>query len=168
PSTSSSFGGFFGRPGFFGSGLMGGLLGGFLGAGLFGMLSGHGMFGGMMGFTSIFGLLLQLLLIFFVARLVWGWWQRRNPPASAGAPMHRDTASPAGFGGGFAGFGGSSGGGTDTGTPIQIAQQDYDTFERLLGEVQAAFGSEDLNALRARLTPEMVSYVADDLAANAS
>jgi predicted lipid-binding transport protein (Tim44 family) len=166
PSTSSSPG-FFGRPGFFGSGLFGGLLGGFLGAGLFGMLFGHGMFGGMMGFTSIFGLLLQLLLIFFVARLIWSWWQRRNAPAYAGAPMHRDSASPAAFGGGFAGFGGSSGH-TDTGTPIEISQQDYDTFEHLLGEVQAAFGSEDLNALRARMTPELVSYVADDLAKNAS
>jgi len=164
-STSSS--GFFGRPGFFGSGLFGGLLGGFLGAGLFGLLFGHGLFGGMLGFTSIFGLLLQLLLIYIVARLIWGWWQRRHAPAYAGAPMYRDNVSSAGFGGAFAGFGGSHAG-ADSGTPIHLQQQDYDTFERLLGEVQAAHGAEDLNALRARMTPEMVSYAADDLAKNAS
>ena len=48
----------------FGSGLMGGLLGGLVGAGLFGLLSGNGLFGGLGGLSSIFGLLLQIGLLF--------------------------------------------------------------------------------------------------------
>ncbi|MGN6571082.1 MAG: hypothetical protein ACTHLO_06680, partial [Pseudolabrys sp.] len=58
------------RPGFFGSGLFGGLAAGFLGAGLFGLLFGHGFFGGMGGFASLLGLVLQLMLVVFVARML--------------------------------------------------------------------------------------------------
>jgi hypothetical protein len=36
----------------------------------------------MAGFFSIFGLLLQVLLIIVVARLVFAWWQRRNLAAA--------------------------------------------------------------------------------------
>src|SRR6266568_8356389 len=81
PAAASGglFGGFFNRPG-----LLGGLAAGFLGAGLFGLLFGHGLFGGLGGLASIFGLLLQVALIFFVARLIWGWYQRRHAPAYAG------------------------------------------------------------------------------------
>ena len=38
----------------------------------------------------------------------------------------------------------------------------------MLGELQAAYSTEDLNGLRSRATPEIVSYVAEELAANAS
>ena len=51
---------------------------------------------------------------------------------------------------------------------VGIGGADYDAFERLLGEVQAAYSNEDLNALRAHATPEMVSYFSEDLAQNAS
>jgi predicted lipid-binding transport protein (Tim44 family) len=166
PSASPGlFGGMFGR------GLVGGLIGGFLGAGLFGLLFGHGLFGGMGGFASIFGLMIQLALVYFVARLAWNWWQRRHQPAFAGGPasMFRN-ASPGGSGGGFGGFGGFGGGSptADAGTPITIGKPDFDAFERLLGEIQAAYGAEDLNHLRSRMTPEMLSYMADDLAKNTS
>src|ERR1700737_83053 len=102
------FGGAFNRPGLFG-----GLLGGFLGAGLLGLLFGHGLFGGMGGIASIFGLLLQIALVVIVARLIWGWWQRRQTPAYAGGPTLRE-ASPGHEGhGGYAsaGAGGSMAGG---------------------------------------------------------
>jgi predicted lipid-binding transport protein (Tim44 family) len=67
------------RPGFLGGrGLFGSIAAGFLGAGLFGLLFGQGFFGGMAGFASIFGLLLQIVLIVIVARLIFAWWQRRN------------------------------------------------------------------------------------------
>ena len=46
--------------------------------------------------------------------------------------------------------------------------EDFDTFERLLGEVQTAYGREDLGALRSRLTPEMLSYYSEELSENAS
>jgi predicted lipid-binding transport protein (Tim44 family) len=152
------FGGYFNRPGLFG-----GLLGGFLGAGLLGLLFGHGLFGGMGGIASIFGLLLQIVLVVFVARLIWGWWQRRHTPAYAGGPMLRGT-SP-GYESQGGGYG--SAGGTAAGT-IAIGPADYDTFERLLGEIEIAYGAEDMDGLRRHATPEMVSYLADELAQNAS
>jgi predicted lipid-binding transport protein (Tim44 family) len=151
------FGGYFNRPGLFG-----GLLGGFLGAGLLGLLFGHGLFGGMGGIASVFGLLLQIALVVIVARLIWGWWQRRQMPAYAGGSM-MGGMSP-----GYQGQGGYAGGGDTAGGSITLGPSDYDTFERLLGEIEIAYGAEDLNALRQHATPEMVSDLADDLARNTS
>jgi len=51
---------------------------------------------------------------------------------------------------------------------LSIGKSDYDTFERLLGEIQTAYGCEDIAALRARVTPEMLAYFNEDLARNAS
>ena len=51
---------------------------------------------------------------------------------------------------------------------VGTTPEDFNTFEQLLGEIQAAYSAEDLGQLRARATPEMVSYFAEDLAANAS
>ncbi|HXW24255.1 MAG TPA: TIM44-like domain-containing protein, partial [Xanthobacteraceae bacterium] len=105
-------------------------------------------------------------LVFFVGRLIWTWWQRRSMPAYAGGSMPRGLSS--GYGGaGYGGPGYGSAGGPAGGS-IAIAKADYDTFERLLGEIQMAYSAEDLDALRQRATPEMVSYFADDLAGNAS
>jgi predicted lipid-binding transport protein (Tim44 family) len=160
-SSPGLFGGLFNRPG-----LMGGLFAGLLGAGLFGLLFGHGLFGGLGGIASIFGLLLQIALVVLVARLIWGWWQRRNAPAYAGAPMLRDASQGPGAPGPYSSGGGSGAG--FAGSAITIGQEDFETFERLLGEIQASYGAEDLGALRQRATPEMVSYFADDLAKNAS
>jgi predicted lipid-binding transport protein (Tim44 family) len=47
-------------------------------------------------------------------------------------------------------------------------QLDYSAFERLLGDIQTAYSAEDLSALRAMVTPEMLSYFSEELAANAS
>jgi len=47
-------------------------------------------------------------------------------------------------------------------------QLDYSPFERLLGDIQTAYSAEDLSALRAMVTPEMLSYFSEELAANAS
>src|SRR5262245_58506434 len=166
PATTSPTGGFLGRPGF-----MGGLFAGFLGAGLLGMLFGHGLFGGLGGFASMLGLVLQIGLIVLIGYLIWTWWQRRSQPALAGGPSLRDSHS--GFGGQQPsdGFGGGSGvaatraAGTDE---VGLTPDDFNSFERILGEVQTAYGAEDLNRLRSRATPEMVSYFAEELTANAS
>jgi predicted lipid-binding transport protein (Tim44 family) len=153
--------------GLFGGGLLGGLAAGFIGAGLFGMLFGHGFLGGMGGFASVLGLLLQVALVVIVARLAWAWWQRRNAPAMAGGPSLRDSLSNGhSNAGGFAGFGGGSAAPADA--PIEVTPADFDAFEKLLGEVQTAYGREDLGALRTRTTPEMLSYFSEDLARNAS
>jgi predicted lipid-binding transport protein (Tim44 family) len=152
------------RPGLFGGGLFGGLAAGFLGAGLFGLLFGHGFFGGMAGFASIIGLLLQVVLVVIVARLVFAWWQRRNMPAPAYAAAHPVTGHS------FGGLSGMLGGANvpPTGDPLAIDKSDYDAFERLLGDIQADYSTEDFSALRAKVTPEMLSYFSEQLAGNAS
>ena len=150
------------RPGLFGGGLFGGLAAGFLGAGLFGMLFGHGFFGGMAGFASIIGLILQVVLIVIVVRLLLAWWQRRNMPAQAYAAAHPATGHA------FGGLGAMLGGNAPAGEPLTIAKSDYDAFERLLGDVQAGFSAEDISALRAMVTPEMLSYFSEQLSQNAS
>ena len=142
--------------------MFGGLAAGFLGAGLFGLLFGHGLFGGMGGFASILGLLLQVALVVFIARLAFAWWQRRQMPEPAYAAAHPAT------GHGFAGLGGMMGSSAPAGQPLTIAKADYDAYEQLLGDVQAAFSAEDLGALRAKATPEMVSYFAEQLTQNSS
>jgi predicted lipid-binding transport protein (Tim44 family) len=57
---------------------------------------------------------------------------------------------------------------TPAGEPLTIAKPDYDAFERLLGDIQTAYSSEDLSTLRAIVTPEMLSYFSEQLAGNAS
>jgi predicted lipid-binding transport protein (Tim44 family) len=164
PSVPYARPGLFGS-GMFGRGLFGGLLGGFLGAGLLGMLFGYGLFGGFLGFGSLIGLLLQIAVIYLVARWVWGYFQRRQSPAYAGPSMFRGLGS--GLGGPSGGTGASPRAPADGG-PIRIGPADYDAFERLLGEVQSAYSAENLEALRAHVTPEMLSYFAEQLAENAS
>jgi predicted lipid-binding transport protein (Tim44 family) len=157
PASSAAKGGFLNRPG-----LLGGLAAGFLGAGLLGMLFGGGLFGGLGSLSSIVGLILQLGLIYLVVRLAMSWWQRRNAPAFAhnapapGAAPGPDAHARSGFG---FGFGSGS-------AQLEITPDDYDTFERLLGEVQAAWSAEDIARLHTLATPEMVSYFTEDLTAN--
>jgi predicted lipid-binding transport protein (Tim44 family) len=173
-NAATNTGGFFNRPG-----LLGGLAMGFLGAGLFGMLAGSGFFSGLGSLAGFFGFLLQAALVFFIARFAFNWWRRRNAPAFAGGvpsgadaynANHREQANApsqsSGFGGGLGGmFGGGRAGAT---TPLQVGKDDYDAFERLLGQVQHAWTQEDLVTLRRIATPEMADYFAEDLAANQS
>jgi predicted lipid-binding transport protein (Tim44 family) len=165
PSVGAAGGGLFNRPGGFfnrGGGLLGGLAAGFLGAGLFGMLFGGGMFSGLGGFSSILGLILQIGLIVLVVRFAMSWWQRRqmSEPAYAGAPAGSSPAST--FRNGM-GFGLGSAGST---TPLDILPADYEAFERLLGDIQAAWSNEEVGKLRALASPEMVSYFERDLEQN--
>ena len=158
-AAGAAKGGFFNRPGM---GLLGGLAAGFLGAGLLGMLFGGGMFSGLGGLSSIIGLMLQIGLIIIVVRLAMAWWQRRHTPASAyaGAPAAGPAAPQTGFGSGM-GFGLGSGS-----APLEILPADYEAFERLLGEIQAAWSNEDVAKLHTLATPEMVSYFSKDLEQN--
>jgi predicted lipid-binding transport protein (Tim44 family) len=150
---------------FAGRGLFSGLAAGFLGAGLFGLLFGYGLFGGMAGFASIFGLLLQVLLIIVVTRLLFAWWQRRNLAAAPAYAAPNPAASR-----NFGSFSGilNSARSQPSSEPRTIANSDYSVFERLLGDIQTANSAEDLSALRAMVTPEMLSYFSEELAANAS
>jgi predicted lipid-binding transport protein (Tim44 family) len=51
---------------------------------------------------------------------------------------------------------------------IGVTQADLDTFEQLLKQVQTAFGAEDYAALRAVTTPEIMSYLSEELSQNAT
>ncbi|SFI18099.1 Tim44 domain-containing protein [Bradyrhizobium sp. Gha] len=159
-SAAPARGGLFGR----GGGFLGGLAAGFLGAGLLGMLFGGGLFGGLGGLSSILGLIIQIALVVFVVRLAMSWWQRRNAPqaayagADAGAGPGPQTNYRSGLGGGF-GFGANN-------VPLEIKPDDYQAFERLLGEIQSAWSNEDVAKLHTLATPEMVSYFERDLAEN--
>jgi predicted lipid-binding transport protein (Tim44 family) len=159
PSTGARPGGFFNRPG---GGLLGGLAAGFLGAGLFGMLFGGGLFSGLGGFSSILGLLLQIGLIVLVIRLAMSWWHRRqaSEPAYAGG-------GAGGMGGGTqSNFGGMGFGLGSSSAPLQIQPADYEAFERLLVDIQAAYSNEDMNKLRTLVSPEMATFFNEDMQQN--
>lgn len=161
-------GGLFNRPGF-----MGGLMAGFLGAGLLGLLFGNGLLGGLSGLAGFLGLLIQVVLVVVVARLLWAWWQRRQQPgyATASGPSMRDNAAyerqsapqPA-YGGG----GGSGAPMLGSADNLELTGEDFDAFEKRLTEVQAAYSAEDIAKLRGLATPEIVSYLAEELNENAS
>ncbi|WP_454626463.1 Tim44 domain-containing protein [Bradyrhizobium cenepequi] len=159
-APAANSGGLFNRPGM-GRGLLGGLAAGFLGAGLFGLLFGGGLFSGLGGLSSIFGLLLQIGLIVLVVRLAMSWWQRRQTAAAAyaGGPASGVGPQPNYRSGTGFGLGSAS-------APLEIAPADYEAFERLLGEVQAAWSNEDVAKLHTLATPEMVSYFSKDLEEN--
>lgn len=165
------------RPGFM-NGFGGSMLRGLMLGGLIGLLLGQG-FGGLAG---MFGLLLQVLLIggaiWLVLRVL------RSQPARPPEPAMAGGASAGGFArrdaepgeGGGRSFGKPGIGGTPGSAPvaqqaalreIELEQRDLDTFERMLTEVQEAFGREDHKELRRLVTPEMVSYLSEELADNA-
>lgn len=178
------------RPGFFG-GFGGAMIGGLLMGGLLGMMMGQG-FGGLAG---MFGMLMQVLLIGGAIWLALRFFRSRQAsnagPAMAGAGAgggnfnsgggnfnYRDAA-PSDEGGkangGSRSFSiPSIGGSRANAAPLQpvtqeitVSGEDLDTFQRMLTEVQEAFGREDHKALRRLVTPEMVSYLSEELADNA-
>lgn len=168
------------RPGFM-NGLGGSLMRGLLLGGLIGLLLGQG-FGGLAG---LFGLLLQGLLIAGVVMLALRFFRGQNARpvmASAGASAGSGAANApdagrfgrqahfAGDGDKRAGFTVASFGGQQ-GAALAMRdmtpdQHDLNRFEALLGEVQDAFSREDYAGLRKLVTPEMVSYLSEELALN--
>ncbi len=177
------------RPSMFGSGLGGSLMRGLLIGGLIGMLMGSGL-GGLAGFL---GLLLQGALLALVVMLVLRFF-RRPQPAPAGATAYgRSATGPAsgnggplggGLGGALGGAMGRSmgrglGGAAGTAQPaaaaargpvdvLGITPADLDSFERLLQEVETAFGREDATALKAVTTPEVFEAMAEEWRDNAA
>jgi len=164
PTTApQASGGLFNRPGM---GMLGGFAAGLLGAGLLGMLFGGGFMGGLGGIASFIGLLLQVGLIALVVMFAVRWWRNRNAPSYASGPANFDANQQAPRQGGFGGFGGGSAAVAPVATPIKVTPDDYDAFERLLTDVQAAWSNEDKAALARLTTPEMEQYFTSDLAAN--
>lgn len=146
-----------------------GLLGGLIGAGIGGLLLGHGFFGGMNGGLGLLGFLLQIFLIVIVVRWLIRRFRGGRPSfAAAGSffapPSARSQPMP--MGGGPTGSGMAPS--PQAGRPIAIGPADYQSFEQNLQAVQSAWSAQDLNALRALATPEMVSYFAEQLAEQSS
>lgn len=164
------------RPGFM-SGFGGTMMRGLLIGGLIGLLLGQG-FGGLAG---MFGFLLQALLIGGAIMLAIRFFRSQTARGPAPALAGAGNAQASGFenrataqqqaAGSFTipGFGGGSGGSSPTtgSDEITLAQTDLDAFQQLLTDVQEAFGREDHAALRRATTPEMVSYLSEELADNA-
>ena len=139
-----------------------GLMGGLIGAGIGGLLFGHGFFGGGMGMLGFLGLLLQVFLVVMIGRFLFRWFMSRRTPAMAQGP---DMFARQAVLGAPPPMGGGSAGGPP---PIAIGPPDYQQFEQLLQGIQAAWGAQDLTALRAMVTPEMLSYFNEQLSEQAS
>jgi predicted lipid-binding transport protein (Tim44 family) len=153
-------------------GMAGGLLGGLVAGGLIGMMLGNG-FGGLG--AGLGNTLMQVALIGGAIWLLMALFRRRATPAPAG--FGRDAAfagasPPFGAPRGFDMSGGSAREAyvppVEPAVEIGLAQADRDAFERLLTEVQDAFGREDYGALRERTTPEIMSYLSEELSQNAT
>ena len=136
-STASRFGG-----------LKGILLGGLIGAGLASMF-GAGAFANILGFLLqglLIGGLIYLAISFFRNRAAKPALATASAGGSRPAPdrnLHRTGAAVGG-----------------SGPALTVSPDDFNSFERLLTEIQTAYGRNDLKALETRLTPEMLSYFA--------
>lgn len=143
-------------------GFGGGLLTGLVAGGLVGHFLGHGAgygWGGSAG-GGVLAILFQLALIgggiWLVMRLFRG---RSSAPADYAPPS---TYAASGFGQtpGYAA--------PQPGTDIRLTAADQDSFERLLLQLQEAFSREDYSRLREITTPEVMSYLAEELSDNAT
>lgn len=152
--------------------MMMGIGAGLLGAGLFGMLSGSGFFGGLASLAGMLGFLLQIGLIAGIIMLAIRFFRRRSEPqlAGAGAPYARqgyEAPQPQQTAARMGGFGGGAAAAAVQPQPIELAGDDFNAFERLLGEINTAYSNEDEAGLRQRTTPEMFGYFDEDLSDNA-
>ena len=156
------------RGGIFG-GFGGGLLTGLVTGGLIGGLMGHGWGGGGFGGGGgMLPLLLQFALvggaIWFAMKLFRGRTQDPQAPQFGQSPPVSGS-SPA-FG--WSGAAQSQASIADPQDNIPINAADQAAFERLLIEVQNAFGAEDYARLREVTTPEVMSFLAEELSQNAT
>ncbi|KFL30744.1 hypothetical protein JP75_13500 [Devosia riboflavina] len=158
------------QPRGFMNGFGGSLLRGLALGGLLGLLFGAG-FG---GFGGVFAMIVQIALI---GGLVWLALRffRGPRPATAGGPTsaayQAQPNSPRNdFGQMFGG--GSAAPRAAKPAPgknqLDIGMADLEIFEQMLSRVQAAFASENYAALRALTTPEVMGYLSEELATNAT
>lgn len=176
PGTrATGFGAPYSRPGGFFNGLGGWLLGGLLFSGLFGMMFGGGLMG-FGGFGGFFSLIIQLAILYFVLRWVFrrfGWGQS--------APAGGYGNGPSGYGGNSynyssrqdwqpssSGYGSGQPNGSGGRDEIGVTNADLNTFEQRLSQLQDAYSREDYDALRRITTPEVMSYLTEELAQSAA
>lgn len=156
------------RPSLFG-GFGGALLGGLLFSGMFGMLFGFG-FGGLGGMLALLVqvLIVGLIVSFFLRR------RQQRPAMAGGAPLNYEAPNAArnygGGGGAAAPRGQRSGASQRAGRrdEVGITDADLGLFESQLKDMQDAYSREDYAALRRITTPEVMGYLAEELADNAT
>lgn len=146
------------RPSMFG-GFRGLLLGGLIGAGLASIF-------GVGALANVLGFVLQAALIGGLVFLAYNWYRNRRgnaaTPAMATVSNYaapQPKVDPNAYRASASSAGGS-------GPALAIKPDDFNAFERLLGEIQLAYGRNDVRALGDHVTPEMLSYFAGDLDAN--
>lgn len=147
------------RPGLF-RGFGGGLLTGLVAGGLIGHFFGHGAgygWGGSAG-GGLISILFQIALFGGLIWLALRLFRSRSASPSFGADRAyaQDYAPPQGYA---------------PAAPmadLALDPSDRDAFEQLLGELQDAFSHEDYARLRAITTPEVMSYLAEELGDNAT
>jgi predicted lipid-binding transport protein (Tim44 family) len=148
-------------------GLAKGLIGGLVAGGLIGALMGGGR-----GSLAGGGLFMALMQVALIGGLIWfllRMFRRRTHPAARGdatqtsfVRMEQRTAPmPTGS------HGYSGAARTTPNDEIEIRDSDKQEFERLLVEVKDAFGREDYARLRELTTPEIMSYLAEEISQNA-
>ena len=153
----------------------GGILGnrlfqGLMVGGLIGMLLGHGFGAGLAG---ALGGILQIALLALAGMLIFKFFANRRRPATAAAAGPMAAAGNTSFRSPFDVQQPASGGYAPSVAPYAgedfgVQTADREIFERLLREVQEAFGREDYAAIRERSTPEIMSYLAEELSQNAT
>lgn len=152
------------------NGFGGSLLRGLALGGLLGLFFGAG-FGGLGG---IFAMLVQIALIAGVIFLAMRFF-RGQRPATAGGPQ--GAAYQAQPGAQRNDFGQMFGGGSAAPrapkpapgkNQLNTGIEDLQIFEKMLSRVQAAYSSENYAALRALTTPEVMGYLSEELATNAT
>jgi len=158
------------RTGMFSNPLVRGLLLG----GLLGALLGFG-FGGMGGGLAA---ILQIAVVALGAMLLFRLFANRRRSAEAATPVGgqahgsrfemQEPARPAEPNRYFATTPPVAAPAGEASDDIGVTQADLDQFEGLLKEVQGAFGAEDYAALRERTTPEIMSYLSEELSQNAT
>ena len=114
--------------------------------------------------ASVLGFVLQIALVAGVAYLVVTFIRSRNQPSPAyargpSAQGPRQTTQAQSYT--------SNGSAAASVAGVPIGQTDLNTFEKLLGDIQTAYGREDIEQLGAKTTPEMLSYFSQDLSDNA-
>lgn len=161
------------QPRGFMNGFGGSMLRGLMLGGLIGMLFGGG-FGGLGG---MFAMLAQVALIGGAVWLAMRFFRSRSAqPATAGGPDIsafeaprsndvRQDARSSNLGGG-----GGSAPRSRRADPneLGIGIEDLEIFGSMLSRVQAAFSQENYTALRALTTPEIMGYLSEELATNAT
>src|SRR6516162_2100297 len=131
------------------------------GAPAYGYGTRSGFTSGMMGFGGFLGFLLQILLLVLLVRFLVRLFRGPSPIfAGAGPGMFARTGS--------AGLGLAGARGDAAQPPIALGPPDYRAFEQSHQAIQAAWSAHDVKALGALVTPEMLSYFAEQLAEQTS